>query len=73
MLFRSWVSAARSRAVRAGGREPPAIPEAVAPKDPTPLRGEEAYRGAVRRLVLVALGAVPVLAFLLVLLFRKAV
>jgi type VI protein secretion system component VasF len=70
--LREWVSAARSRAVRAGGREPPAIPEAVAPKDPAPLRGEEAYRGAVRRLVVVALVAVPVLAFLLVLLFRKA-
>jgi type VI secretion system protein ImpK len=71
--LREWVSAARARAVRAGGREPPAIPEAVAPKDPAPLRGEEAYRGAVRRLVVVALVAVPVLAFLLVLLFRKAV
>jgi len=70
--LREWVSAARSRAVRAGGREPPQIPEAVAPKDPVPLRGEEAYRGAVRRLVLVALAAVPVLAFLLVLLFRKS-
>jgi type VI protein secretion system component VasF len=69
--LREWVSVARARAVRHGGKEPAALPEKAPPTDPPPLYGEGAYRTAVRRLVVVGLAAVPVLAFLLVVLSRQ--
>lgn len=72
-LLREWVAAARTRALRHGGREPAAVPDAAPPKDPPVLTGEAGYRAAVRRLVVVALAAIPLLAFLLVLLARKSV
>jgi type VI secretion system protein ImpK len=68
--LREWVSAARNRVVRHGSREPPKVPEQAPVQNAPTLYGAEAYRGMTRRLVIGAVIAVPVLAFLIVFLFR---
>ena len=64
--LREWVSNTRARVTRSGGREPPPIPERAPVSDVPELRGAEAYRKMVRRVVAAGLFAAPVLAFLLV-------
>ncbi len=68
--FKEWVSAARARAVKAVGREPVAPPENVPVTDVPVLDGVERYRKMVSRLVAAVLVAVPVAAFLVVVLVR---
>jgi type VI secretion system protein ImpK len=68
--LREWVSAARHRVLRHGGREPPKVPERAPEQHAPPLHGERAYRAMTRRLVVAGLLAVPAVAFLLVILFR---
>jgi type VI protein secretion system component VasF len=68
--FREWVSGSRGRAAKILGREPAALPEKTPITDVPPLYGVESYRKMTQRLVGAILLAVPVVAFLLVLLLR---
>lgn len=68
--LREWVSATRSRATRGLGKELPPLPENTPASDVPPLLGVEGYRRMTRRVVTGVLFAVPVIAFLVVLLFR---
>jgi type VI protein secretion system component VasF len=68
--LREWVSNTRARVTRSGGKEPTAVPERAAVSDVPELRGAEAYRKMVQRVVAAGLFAAPLLAFLLVVLFR---
>ena len=70
--LREWVQSVRSRVTRGLGKEPAALPEKTPVSDVPPLRGVEAYRRMTQRFVVGVLFAVPVTAFLLVLLFRGA-
>jgi type VI secretion system protein ImpK len=68
--LREWVNAARSRVTRVLGKELPPLPEKTPVSDVPPLLGVEAYRRMTQRLVAGVLFAVPITAFLVVLLFR---
>jgi type VI secretion system protein ImpK len=68
--LREWVSHTRGRVTRSGGKEPGAIPERAPISEVPELRGAEAYRKMVQRVVVAGLFAAPLLAFLLVVLFR---
>lgn len=64
--LKEWVQANRSRVARDHGHEPPAVPEKAPVCNVPALLGPEAYRRMTVRLVAVALFAIPVVAFLLV-------
>lgn len=69
--FKEWVSAAKARGGRAYGKELPAIPETTPGSNVPLLLGVAGYRKMGRALAVTLLGAVPVVAFLVVLLFRR--
>lgn len=68
--LKEWVNAARSRVTRTLGKELPPLPEKTPISDVPPLLGVEAYRRMTGRLVAGVLFAVPIAAFLAVVLFR---
>jgi type VI secretion system protein ImpK len=68
--LREWVQTTRTRVTRGLGKELPPLPEKTPVTDVPPLLGVEGYRGMTRRLVGGVLFAVPVVAFLVVVLFR---
>ncbi len=68
--LREWVQSARSRVTRVLGKEVPPPPEKAPVSDVPPLLGVEGYRRMTQFLVGGVLFAVPVVAFLLVVLFR---
>jgi type VI secretion system protein ImpK len=68
--LREWVSASRSRVMKAAGREPPAIPEKAPVSNVPLLLGVNSYRRMSKALVVGVLVAVPVVAFSLVTLLR---
>jgi type VI secretion system protein ImpK len=68
--LREWVAAARSRASRSTGREPPSPPEKAPESHVPPLVGAARYRRMTRALAVGILVAVPVVAFLVVSLIR---
>jgi type VI secretion system protein ImpK len=68
--LREWVQGARSRVTRALGTELPPLPEKTPVSDVPPLLAVKSYRRMTGRLVAGVLFAVPLAAFLVVLLFR---
>jgi type VI secretion system protein ImpK len=68
--LREWVQGARSRVTRTLGKELHPLPEKTPVSAVPPLLAIESYRRMTRRLVAGVLVAVPVAAFLTVLLFR---
>ena len=68
--LREWVQGARGRVTRVLGQELPPLPENTPVTDVPPLLAVESYRRMMGRLVAGVLFAVPVAAFLTVLLFR---
>jgi type VI secretion system protein ImpK len=68
--LREWVQTTRHRVTRGLGKELPPLPEKAPVSDVPPLLGVEAYRKMTQRLVAGVLFAVPVTAFLVVILFR---
>jgi type VI secretion system protein ImpK len=68
--LKEWVSSVRSRITREMGKELPPLPEKSPVSDVPPLLGVDAYRKMTQRLVGAVLFAVPVTAFLIVLMFR---
>jgi type VI secretion system protein ImpK len=68
--LREWVQGARSRVTRALGKDLAPLPEKTPVSDVPPLRAIESYRTMTGRLVAGVLFAVPLAAFLTVLLFR---
>jgi type VI secretion system protein ImpK len=68
--LREWVQSTRHRVTRGLGKELPPLPEKAPVSDVPPLLGVEAYRKMTQRLVAGVLFAVPVTAFLVVILFR---
>ncbi len=69
--FREWVSAAKARGGKGYGKELPAIPETTPGSNVPLLMGVAGYRRMGRALAVTLLGAIPVVAFLVVLLLRK--
>jgi len=68
--LREWVQTTRKRVTHGLGKELPSLPEKAPVTDVPPLLGVEAYRKMTQRLVAGVLFAVPVTAFLVVILFR---
>jgi type VI secretion system protein ImpK len=68
--LREWVHGTRTRVTRGLGKELPPLPEKTPVTDVPPLLGVEGYRRMTQRLVAGVLFAVPVVAFLIVILFR---
>jgi len=68
--LKEWVHSHRSRVTREMGKELPSLPEKSPVSDVPPLTGIEGYRKMTQRLVGTLLFAVPVVAFLVVMMFR---
>lgn len=68
--LKEWVHSVRSRVTRELGKELAALPEKSPVSDVPPLTGIEGYRKMTQRLVGTVLFAVPVVAFLVVMMFR---
>lgn len=66
--LREWVQSTRHRVTRGLGRELPPLPEKAPVSNVPPLLGVESYRKMTQRLVAGVLFAVPVVAFLVVIL-----
>lgn len=68
--LKEWVHSVRSRVTRDLGKELASLPEKSPVSDVPPLTGIEGYRKMTQRLVGAVLFAVPVVAFLIVMMFR---
>ncbi|HJZ54873.1 MAG TPA: DotU family type IV/VI secretion system protein [Gemmataceae bacterium] len=68
--LKEWVHTTRSRVTRGMGKDLPPLPEKAPVSDVPPLVGVESYRKMTQRLVGGLLFAVPVVAFLVVILLR---
>jgi len=68
--LKEWVDTTRSRVTRTMGKEPQSLPEKTPETNVPLLLGAEQYRKMTQRLVMATLVAVPVVAFLLVMLMR---
>ena len=70
--LKDWASAARNRATKSVGKEPPPLPERAPVTDVPALLGIDRYRKMTRRLLLGVLVAIPVTVFFVALLFRSS-